>query len=227
MYDRTIKILGEQVLKKIQNVNVLLIGLGGVGGYALECLVRTGFLKITVVDADSIEKSNLNRQILATERTLNIPKVTIAQQRAAEINIDCEVRTIQKYLKKEDISYDFLKNYDYIIDACDSKEVKIELIKVCIDNHLKLVSAMGTANKTHPELLEIIKLKNTSYDPLARSLRAFFKANSKYLNVSVVCSREVPKKQNELGTIVCVPMSAGSLLASYIINDIKNETTST
>ena len=140
MYDRILKLIQIEDLEKIQNTHVLLIGLGGVGGYALECLLRSGFLKITVIDKDVFEESNLNRQILSTRKTLNLPKTDVAIERAHEINPDIEVNTIAKNLQKEDITEEFVQDYDYIIDACDSVLVKVELMKVCSRLKKKFIS---------------------------------------------------------------------------------------
>lgn len=223
MYDRTLKILNKEIFMKIQNSKILLIGLGGVGGYTLEALVRIGFLYITVVDMDIFDESNLNRQILSTLDTIGEEKVLVAKKRANLINPECQITPIQKKLYKEDITSEFLKDFDYIIDACDSKEVKIELIRKCTSDKKKIISCMGTANRVHPEDLEITRLESTFNDPLAKVLRHELRGEKNCLKTTVVCSKELPKKQKELGTICPVPMSAGSLLASYVINDILKE----
>ncbi len=223
MYDRILKLISKEDLEKIRNTRVLLIGLGGVGGYAFECLIRSGFLKITVIDKDSFEESNLNRQILSTRNTLNLKKTEVAKERANDISLDIEVTTIFKNLQKEDITTEFIQDYDYIIDACDSVPVKVELIRVCSNAKTKLISSMGTANRIHPEMLQIRKLKDTQNDPLAKKLRTLLKKEEKALKTPVVCSMEIPKKQKELGTFVPVPMSAGAYLVSYVIRDILNQ----
>ncbi len=223
MYDRILKLISKEDLEKIKSTRVLLIGLGGVGGYAFECLIRSGFLKITVIDKDSFDESNLNRQILSTKNTLNHKKTDVAKERANDINSEIKLATLSKNLQKEDITPEFIQDYDYIIDACDSVPVKVELMRVCVNAKTKLISSMGTANRFHPEMLQIMRLKDTQNDPLAKKIRTLLKGNDKALKTPVVCSLEVPKKQKELGTLVPVPMSAGAYLVSYVIRDILKQ----
>ena len=221
MNERILDLLGEEKFQKIQNCSVLLIGLGGVGGYAFEALIRSGFKNITIVDFDKFEESNLNRQIYALQQTIGKSKCEVALQRTHDINPNAQIKFFEEKLTEEKITNDFINDYDYIIDACDDGTVKIALIKVCGIAKKKLISCMGTANRTHPELLEITTLEKTANDPLAKKIRSAFK-NSSFLKTKVVWSREVPIKQKKLGTICSVPMSAGSLLASFIINDLVN-----
>jgi len=225
MFERMFNIISNNTFQKIQKTKVLLIGLGGVGGYAFEALIRSGFLYITIIDMDIFEETNLNRQILATQKTISKKKVLVAKERAEEINPNCHITEVFLKLTSQDISSEFLKKYDYIIDACDDVQVKTELLKCCAKNHIKIISSMGTANRMHPEELEITKLNQTLKDPLAKKLRRNLRDDSQALNLPVVCSKEDPKKSLSLGTIVTVPMVAGSLLTSYIINDIEKETT--
>ena len=224
MFDRTLKLINEKTFQNIQKSNILLIGLGGVGGYTFESLIRSGFLNITIVDMDRFEESNLNRQVLATREVLGKKKVEVALSRAKSIYTACNITTIHKNFTKEDITEEFINKFDYVIDACDTKEVKIALIKVCTNLHIKIISSMGTANRLHPENLVIMKMKDTKNDPLAKVLRKELKGEKKYLDTPVVCSTELPKKQKDLGTIVTVPMVCGALLASYVITDIQKET---
>lgn len=221
MNERILDLLGEEKFQKIQNCSVLLIGLGGVGGYAFEALIRSGFKNITIVDFDKFEESNLNRQIYALQQTIGKSKCEVALQRTHDINPNAQIKFFEEKLTEEKITNDFINDYDYIIDACDDGTVKIALIKVCGIAKKKLISCMGTANRTHPELLEITTLEKTANDPLAKKIRSAFK-NSSFLKTKVVWSREVPIKQKKLGTICSVPMSAGSLLASFVINDLVN-----
>ena len=223
MYDRIIKLLGEENIKIFNNAKILLIGLGGVGGYVFESLIRTGFKDITIVDKDIFDITNLNRQILATKATLGKEKVAAAYSRAQEIDDTISIKTIKKYLQKEDITPSFLSGFGYVIDACDDATVKVTLMTVCAHNNIKLISSMGTANRTHPELLTLTKLKDTKNDPLAKKIRHLLKDDKRALNTTVLCSIELPKKSKGLGTICAVPMAAGSIISAYVINDIKKE----
>lgn len=222
MEERIIELIGKEKFAKIEKTKILLIGLGGVGGYAFESLVRSGFKRITVADFDTFEKTNMNRQIYATEDSLNQNKCIVAQKRALKINPTCQITTLTEKIIPEQITEKFLEYFDYILDACDDVLVKVALIKACKNAKKKLISCMGTANRTHPELLSITTLEKTTNDPLAKKLRDVFKKTS-YLKTKVVWSSEVPVKQKKLGTLCPVPMSAGSLLCSYILNEILKE----
>ncbi len=217
MYDRILKLIKKEELDVIKQAHLLIIGIGGVGGYMLEALVRSGFLHITVIDSDVFDITNLNRQILATEENIGKEKVIEAQKRAKLIEPDCEITPILKKLTEEDITKEFIKPYDYIIDACDTVLVKKKLFEVCSINQKNFISSMGTANRIHPESFIITSLEKTKNDPLAKKLRTLLKANKKALKCKVVCSLEVPKKQKELGTIAPVPMAAGAIIASEVI----------
>ena len=223
MYDRIIKLLGEENIKVFNETKVLLIGLGGVGGYVFESLIRTGFKDITIIDKDVFDLTNLNRQVLATKATIGKEKVNVAAIRAKTIDDTIRIKTITKYLQKEDITPSFLSGFDYVIDACDDTMVKVTLMTVCAHNNIKLISSMGTANRTHPELLTLTKLKDTRNDPLAKKIRHLLKDDKRALNTPVLCSIELPKKSKGLGTICAVPMAAGSIISAYVINDIKKE----
>lgn len=218
MNERTTLLLGAEKMAKIEQAKILLIGLGGVGGYAFEALVRSGFLHITICDFDVFEESNLNRQIYATQESLGISKAYVSKKRALEINPTCQITTLTGKIIPEQITKEFLADFDYILDACDDVPVKVALIKACKTNGKKFISCMGTANRTHPELLSITTLEKTTNDPLAKKLRNILK-NTNYLKTKVVWSSEIPVKQKKLGTLCPVPMSAGSLLASFVIND--------
>lgn len=223
MFERIERLLEENAINKIKDTKVLLVGLGGVGGYTFESLLRTGFKEITVVDKDVFDITNLNRQIYATTETIGIDKVEEASKRASLIPSNTLVKKIKRELTEEDINKDFLDNYDYVLDACDCVPVKIKLIEVCTKEKIKLITCMGTANKTHPEMLQIVPLKNTQSDPLAKKIRNKLSKNQKAMKSMCVCSLEIPKHQALLGTICAVPMAAGAMMSSYVINDIKKE----
>ena len=221
MFERIQKLYTEEEFRKIQELNVLLIGVGGVGGYTLEALIRSGITKITVIDYDIFEISNINRQILSTAATLGKYKVEIAKQRALQINPKIEIEPINKKLNKEDISLDLLKKYDIIVDACDDVEVKAKLLIECAKNKINFISCMGTGNRFQPELLEILPLKKTQNDPLAKKIRHEVREYKEALNMPVVCSKELPIKGIGVGTCCPVPMAAGALLASYVLKKEK------
>lgn len=215
----------KEQIEKIKEKNILLIGLGGVGGYTFETLVRSGIESITIVDGDTFEESNLNRQLLSLKSTINKNKTDVAESRAKEINENIKIKKITQVLTKENINEINFKEYDYVIDACDTLEIKKQIIKICTKNNIKFISSMGTGNKFHPELLELTTLDKTEYDPIAKILRKYVKEEKINKKIKVVSSKEKPIKTNTttIGSNAFVPATAGLLLTSYVINDIVGE----
>ena len=220
MFQRLISLIGMEKYELIKSKNVIVLGCGGVGGYVIEALVRSGIHNITVVDKDIIDESNLNRQVIALHSTLGLKKVEAIKKRMLDINPNLNISTIDINIDTDSMSSLNLNNYDYVIDAIDDVNVKVELIKYCLDNNLKFIISTGTAKKMHPELLKITTLDKTSGDPLAKRLRVLLK-NYKLNKVTVLASSEPPIiKGNTLGSSAFVPSSGGLLIASYVINDI-------
>ncbi len=222
---RTRILYGDNAVQKLQDSTVAVFGLGGVGGYVAEGLVRSGVGHLIFIDKDVIEPTNLNRQILATTDTLGAPKVEAAAQRAQSIhpgiNITPYCLTYTDQLPPE------IACADYVADCIDDVKAKVNLILACQSRSIPIISSMGTALRTHPELLEVTDLFKTSYDPLARVMRkALREAGVK--NLTVVCSKEVPKPRTEapLGSSVFVPAAAGLLMASEIVRDLTKNITS-
>lgn len=215
----------EKSLEKILNTNVLIIGLGGVGGHAFDCLIRSGISNITVVDGDQYEITNLNRQLYSFHNNLGQYKTDVCEYFGLQINPNLNIKKISKYLTIENINEINFSQYDYIIDACDTVVIKKELIKISIKNKIKLISSMGTGNKMRPEMLEIIDIRKTAYDPLAKIIRKMVKEEKIKEKIIVVCSKEIPKKNttNKIGSNSYVPATAGILMASYVINNIIGE----
>jgi tRNA A37 threonylcarbamoyladenosine dehydratase len=218
MFERLISLIGVDKFKKLQKVNVLVIGLGGVGGYAFEALIRSGIINITIVDGDTIEESNLNRQIISSNNNIGNKKCDEAKERALSINPNLNIKIIDEFITKDNFDLILKDKYDYIIDACDDLNVKLMLIVNA--NKYKLVSCMGTANKTNSSLLEITDLDKTNNDPIARILRKKVKELKLNRKFKVVSSTETPVPNNKLGTNSYIPGIAGLLCASYVINDI-------
>lgn len=221
MTERLELLVGDKI-KNIQNIHVLVLGLGGVGGYALESIVRCGIKEVTIIDADKVDITNLNRQIVATTKTIGMYKVDAFYERLKEINPNLIIHKIIKYITPDNLELNLPSNIDYIIDCCDSIKTKEALISYCISNNIKLISSMGTGNKLHPDRLKIMKLKDTSYDPIAKRLRKYVKDKSITKDIYVVCSDE-EKVVSDVRTIPSnsfVPAVAGLLCTSYIINDI-------
>ena len=221
MFERLISLIGKDKFKDLQEINVLIVGLGGVGGYAFEALVRSGIINFTIVDGDKIEESNLNRQIITSKNNIGLSKVEVAKKRALEINENANIRDIELFINDENIDSILNEKYDYVVDACDDLVVKMLLIKNA--NKYKLVSSMGTANKLDPSKFSLTTLDKTSNDPIARILRKRVKEEHLHRKFKVVSSTEPPIKKDVLGTNSYVPGIAGLICASYIINDITNK----
>lgn len=221
MYERLIPLIGKTNLEKIKNTKILLVGIGGVGGFTLECLVRTGFENITIIDGDTIDETNLNRQIIATKETENKSKTEVAMNRYLSINSKLNLQTINIFLTKDNFNKYVFEKYDYIIDACDDIAMKVELIRYAEKNNIKIISALGTGKKLNPKYLEITTLDKTENDPLAKKLRNLIRKENLNLKIPVVFSKETPiNTQNILGSCIYVPSVAGIYLANYVFLDI-------
>lgn len=226
LYNRLTITIGNKNINKLKNTKVLLIGLGGVGGSCFESLIRNSIGTIYVCDFDVFEESNINRQTLSNINNIGKYKTNEAFYFAKKINPNIKVILINKRITKENIDLILPMDVNYIIDACDDTNVKIELVKFSIKNNIKIISSMGTGNKTKPEFLELTNIWKTSYDPLAKKIRYLMKKEKINYKLPVVSSIEKPVKKtnNVIGSCSLVPNCAGILLASYVINDmIENE----
>lgn len=222
MFERLITLIGEDDVNKLKKANVLIVGLGGVGGYALETLVRSGIYNLTIVDGDIVELSNLNRQIISKMDVIGRPKALVAQARTLEINPDVNLKVINQFIREDNFSLLNIDSFDYVIDACDDLNLKMLLIKNA--DKYKLISSMGTANKMDMTRFKITTIDKTSYDPLAKIIRKKIKEKKIRTKFKVVSSDEkVMKNGTKLGTIAYMPAVSGLLCASYVINDIINK----
>ena len=230
---RTEMLLGKDAVEKLKNSRVAIFGIGGVGGYALEALVRAGIGEIDIIDSDDVAVSNINRQILATTKTVGQKKVDVAEARAKEINPDIKINKYPIfYLPETADTFDFA-NYDYIIDAIDTVSGKMELIKRANEIGTPIICSMGTGNKIDPSAFEVADIYKTSVCPLAKVMRGLCKkAGIKHLKV--VYSKELPLTPHEIegaekkGTLgrtspaSCsfVPPVAGFILAGEVVKDL-------
>ena len=223
MFERVISFVGNDNFEKIKEKTVLVVGLGGVGGYAVESLIRSGINNIILIDFDKIDESNLNRQIITNNNNIGQYKTDVMKERILSINPECNVSLHNIFLDKDSIS--ILDNYqiDYIVDACDSVQAKKLLIDYSLDKDIKLISSMGTANKIDPTKLSITDIRKTSYDPLAKILRKYVIDKKTNKKVMVVSSTEQPIRTDILSSLMFVPATAGILCAKYIISDIINK----
>ena len=220
MFDRVISMIGNDKFVNLQNTKVLIVGCGGVGGYAFETLVRSGIGNIDLIDFDDIDVSNLNRQVITSQSNIGLSKVEEAKKRALLINPNLNINTYKMFLDDSNIDKILNNNYDYIIDACDSVNTKIELMKKSVTGKFKLISSMGTAKKMNPTKLSITTLDKTNYDPLAKVLRKKIKDLKINKKMYVVSSDEAAIKCDVLGSFMMVPASAGILCAKFVIDDV-------
>ncbi len=219
MFNRTKMILGEEKALALRDKHILVVGIGGVGGYSCEALVRSGIGKITIIDDDSVSESNINRQIIALNSNVGKLKVDIMEERLKDINPEILVHKIGERFS-EDFLLD-LNEYDYIIDAIDSIESKINLINRSFESGTKIISSMGMGKRIHPEKLEVAFLKDTYNCPIAKKLRK--NLNSDILkNLKVVFSKEESINTDGVGSMIFVPATCGIIMASEVISDISN-----
>lgn len=229
---RTEMLLGSDALERLQKARVAVFGIGGVGGYTVEALARSGIGQLDLIDSDSVSVSNLNRQILATHSTVGMLKVEAAKQRVLDINPDCIVRTHAVFYTPETADrFDFTR-YDYIVDAIDTVTGKLALVERAAAVGTPIICCMGTGNKLDASAFEVSDISKTSMCPLARVMRKELgKRGIKHLKV--VYSREEALsptgweeeaaalgKRQIPGSVAFVPGAAGLILAGEVIKDI-------
>lgn len=219
------KLVGTDVLNYLSTKTVLVLGVGGVGGYVVEGLVRSGVGRIIVIDKDVVDETNLNRQIIALESTIGEKKVDVIEKRIKDINSAVIVQKLDKFIDKDNLNEIFQYDFDYLVDACDTVSTKLAIIDRCLGEKRKFISSMGTGNKLDPSMLEIVDIRKTVNDPLARIVRKHVKDKKINDKVMVLSSRELPIKTGNRtpGSSSFVPSSAGLLIASYIVRQFISE----
>ena len=216
-YSRTLKLIGEEGLSRLKNSSVLIVGVGGVGSFAAEAIARAGVGNITVMDGDTVQPSNLNRQLIALTSTLGRNKAEVMVERINDINPETSVTALARFYKEDD-ELD-LTAFDWIIDAIDSVDAKTALIKTAIEKDVNIVSAMGAAGKFDTQF-KIADISKTSTCPLAKVMRKRLREEG-IEHLPVVYSEEKPvPRDGDLGTLSYVPGSAGLCLAGYVIKSI-------
>jgi len=199
-FSRTELLIGKDGIQKLQKSNIIVFGVGGVGGYAIEALVRSGLGKITLVDNDTVSETNINRQIIATSKNTGQFKVDVMKERILDINPDACVETYKTFFLPENSSdFDFSK-YDYIVDAIDTVKAKIELVVKANEYKVPIISAMGAGNKLDPSKFEVADIYKTSVCPLAKVMRTELKKR-RIKHLKVVYSKEIPVKPQNIGNI--------------------------
>lgn len=218
-FSRLEKLIEENDLNILNDLTVLILGVGGVGGYVAESLARSGVGNLILVDFDTIDESNINRQIIALDSTIGLKKVDVLENRLKEINSDINIVKVDKFIDSENFTSLFDYKIDFFVDACDTVTTKKCVIKYCLDNNIEFITCMGTGNRFDPSKLEIIDIRKTNNDPLARIIRKFIKDLKTNKKVLVCTSSELPVKTGDRtpGSTAFVPSSAGLLIGSYIV----------
>jgi len=227
-------LLGKEAMAKLQNAHVLIVGLGGVGAYCAEQLCRAGIGEMTIVDADIVEYSNFNRQLLALENTLKHPKAEVMAERLRQINPEIKLHVIQEFVRDEGTQILLSRaNYDYVVDAIDSLSPKVYLIYFALQKSLRVISAMGAGGKKDPTLVRAVDIKKTYQCGLAHAIRKRLHRLGIKSGFKAVFSPEiVPENAIELdpnpdinklsvvGTISYMPAIFGCVMAAQVINDL-------
>lgn len=219
---RTEALIGRENAQKLKDATVAVIGVGGVGGFAVEALARSGVGRLILVDKDTVEPSNRNRQLCALQSTVGQSKTQIFKERIADINPETEVIAIDGFYDKE--MNDKLADLkpDFVIDCIDSLGSKMDLIRFCLDEDVPFLVSCGMARKTDPSKIEITELEKTSYDPIAKKLRVWKRKNRIRDKIWVCSSTEKPVELGDgpLPSMIFVPGSAGLLLASTAVQKL-------
>lgn len=225
---RTEALFGKDAMEKLKNSSVIVFGIGGVGGHTAEALVRSGVGKITLVDKDVFDETNLNRQIFSTVDAIGKSKTEIAEKRLKNINPDCAIKRFDIFYLPETSHLINLKEYDYVVDAIDTVTGKIEIITNAKKADIPVISSMGTGNKFDPSRLKIADIYKTDICPLARVMRREMKKRN-IKSLTVVYSDEKPVesvKDNSGNRLTAsnafVPSTAGILIASHVVYEIIN-----
>ncbi len=231
-FNRTELLLGKDNMEKLRKAHVIVFGVGGVGGYVIEALARSGIYQFTLVDNDVVSETNINRQIIATFDTIGETKVEVMKKRILSINPDAQVETRKCfYLPETANEFDF-SQYDYVVDCVDTVKAKLSIIEEAKKNSVPVISAMGAGNKINPAMLEVSDISKTSVDPLAKVIRTELRKRG-INHLKVVYSKEQPiqitdpnvelkeKSQRPVpGSNAFVPSAMGLIMASEIIKDL-------
>ncbi len=230
--ERTELLLGSETVEQLRHKHVLVVGLGGVGAYAAEMIARAGVGRMTIVDADTVSVSNINRQLPALHSNLGKPKAEIMAARLRDINPDIGLTVINEFVKDERMEQLLDNDYDYVVDAIDTISPKLFLILHCLNRNLKIVSSMGAGGKTDPSKISIADISKTYNCKLAKSIRKRLHRKGINHGVSVVFSSELTdkdavlevddeeNKKSTVGTISYMPAIFGIFCASKVIRDL-------
>lgn len=227
--ERTALIYGKETLEALENKKVMVVGLGGVGGYVVEALTRMGIGHFILIDHDVVSESNINRQLIATYQTIGQKKINVMKERMLTVQPEVDVKTLDMFVLPENIDSINFEGVDYIVDAIDCVTAKIALILKAKELNIPIISSMGTGNKVNPALLEITDIYKTSMCPLAKVMRHELKKRG-IKKLKVLYSKEeqqkniiVDDKKRAPGSTPFVPSSAGLLIASEVTADLIDD----
>ena len=243
-FSRTELLLGSDAVQRLLRAKVAVFGVGGVGGYCVEALARSGIGSLHLYDDDTVSPSNLNRQIAALHSTIGLPKAQIMADRVRDINPACDVHSFRMFYLPENADQVDLSQYDYVIDCIDTVAAKLELVSRCTALQIPIISAMGTGNKLDPTALTVTDISKTEGCPLARVMRKELRRRG-ISHLKVVCSAELPRtplrpaqtetpaqsdtrpgssaRRDTPGSTPFVPAAAGLILAGAVVRDLIGE----
>ena len=223
---RTSLVIGDENIDKLSQSSVAVFGVGGVGGFVCEALARSGVGKLTLIDGDTVAKSNINRQIIALQSTVGKHKAEVMKERILDINPNAEVYALNIFINSETVNTIDFSQFDYIVDAVDDIKAKVLLAKLADENGIPIIAAMGAGNKTDPTTFAVIDIFKTSVCPLVRIMRHELK-KSGIKKQKVVYSKETPKNppyriegEKTVGSLAFVPSVMGLIIAGEVIKDI-------
>lgn len=217
--ERSKQLLGEDKIKALEDKVILVIGIGGVGGTALEALARSGFKKFILIDSDVVDESNLNRQILFTAKDVGKEKVAVAKEKLLSINSGFEIKTITCKIGDAKLESLNLGKVDFIVDAIDLVDGKLHIYEFAQQNNIPFISSLGMGNRFDPEYVTLTNLNKTENDPLAKKIRYLAKQKGLDLKaIPVVFSKETPAiRSPKPASMIMVPSTAGLLIAKYVL----------
>lgn len=232
-FSRTELLLGEESMDKLNKARVAIFGIGGVGGYVCEALVRSGIRSFDLIDDDKVCLTNLNRQIIATHKTIGQYKVDVMKERMLDINPEADVRVYRSFFLPENADQFPFSEYDYVIDAVDTITAKIELVMKCQEMNIPIISSMGAGNKLEGSAFRVADIYKTKMCPLAKVMRRELKQRG-VKQLKVVYSEEQPispemeseeetKKRSTPGSLAFVPSVAGLIMAGEVVKDLTGK----
>ena len=233
--ERTRLLLGDEGFEKLNSSHVLVVGLGGVGGYVAEQLTRAGIGELTIVDGDVVSQSNMNRQLLALQSTQGKPKAEVMAARLRDINPDVKLHVVNQFMKDQALIDLISQPYDYVVDAIDTVSPKVFLLYYAVQNNQRIVSCMGAGGKMHPDKIEIADIDKSHHCHLAfyirkklhklgirKGIKVVFSPEP--VSKSAVIEEESQNKASNVGTISYMPAAFGCFCASVVINGLLEKT---